>query len=168
MPPFSLEICTAVNKPAKYLLKASLSSVSSSIFNASRQTRVHFFTATLTPTNHIPLATRTRISLSRDYKVKDLGTVQHIIGRNVDHSATVICISQPGYIASVLNRFRMSDAKTFSSPIAPELLSQILPPPKHLYTSLFDQKSLIVSLRYLAECTRPDTSFIWTDWKFRA
>jgi len=54
----------------------------------------------------------------------------------------------------------MCDSKTFTSPIASELLSPNQSSAKPLNTSRHDYKALIGSLRYLADSTRPDIAFI--------
>ena len=114
----------------------------------------------LVVTNHTPLSNQVRNQLSRKYKLKDLGRVQHLLGWKITHSTEGITISQPSYIQELLDKYGLTNAKTFSSPIASELITLDTTSAKPLDENTHDYKGVIGSLRYLADSTRPDISFI--------
>ena len=110
--------------------------------------------------NSTALISHTKSTLLCKYSVKDLGPVSAILGWKVTQSQSGITISQPGYISSLLEKYRHTTAKPSPSPIASELLAPNNRDSKPLDTSLYDYTGLIGSLRYLADCTRPDISYI--------
>ena len=114
----------------------------------------------LVVTNSDHLVQNVKSAIQHKYTLKDLGTVEHILGWKVTHSKEGILISQPAYIDSLLERFRLTESKTFNSPIASELISAGNNTDSPLDTTKFDYKALIGSLRYVTDCTRPDIAFI--------
>jgi len=114
----------------------------------------------LVVSNHIPLVNKVKTRLQQKYTLKDLGQVTNILGWKVEHSKEGIKISQPGYIQNLIDRFGQTDAKPFPSPIASELVADLNSESKPLDTSTYEYKSLIGSLRYLCDSTRPDLSYI--------
>ena len=98
--------------------------------------------------------------LESKYVIKDLGPVKHILGWKVNRDNTGIHVSQPAYIATLLQNFGLTGAKPASSPVASDILNTTKHLSEPLDTSKFNYTSLVGSLRYLADSTRPDISYI--------
>ena len=72
--------------------------------------------------NSRTLISSTKNTLLQKYALKDLGPVSTLLGWKVTQSKQGITISQPGYIQSLLDKYRHTHAKPSPSPIASELL----------------------------------------------
>ncbi|CAN0846213.1 Retrovirus-related Pol polyprotein from transposon TNT 1-94 [Linum grandiflorum] len=105
---------------------------------------------------------RLKEELSKSFAMKDLGPAKQILGMKIsrDRRNGKIWLSQEKYIERVLERFKMSKAKTVSTPLAGHFnLSS-----KHCPTSEEDKEemknvpyaSAVGSLMYAMVCTRPD------------
>jgi hypothetical protein len=59
--------------------------------------------------------------LSSEFEMKDLGSSKKILGMEItrDRKSTVLFLNQQNYIQKVPHRFNMHDAKSISTPIAP-------------------------------------------------
>ena len=111
-------------------------------------------------TNNPPLRDKAKLHIQTKYKLKDLGPVTHILGWKVTRDTTGIKLSQPAYIKTLLSKYGLQDAKTAPSPIASEILNTPEHATKALDTKKYDYHGIIGSIRYLADSTRPDISFI--------
>ena len=129
----SKQACTIFTSGlAKFLTLSNferLSSDACSFVLRSHSERSHFSILVITvedflvTSNILELLSKVKDQLRQKYKYKDLGRVEHIIGWKVTHTDAGIKITQLGYIKTVLDKFRLTDAKPTSSPIASELLA---------------------------------------------
>ena len=94
--------------------------------------------------------------LSTTSTVKDLGPLRYFLGLQIDYKKAGFFVHQSKYITDLLTKFKMSDCKATSTPIAISLI---------LSTSSSDSlanptpyRSLVSALQY-ATFTRPDITF---------
>jgi len=99
--------------------------------------------------------------LGQRFKGKDLGDAHHILGIKIDRDRfkKTLSMSQARYARAVLDRFGMSTCKPAKTPMETGL--SLLPRQEgedaadtHLY------RSIVGSLMYLAQGTRPDLAFV--------
>ena len=110
--------------------------------------------------NNPQLREHAKQHLQTKYILKDLGPVTHLLGWKVTRTTEAIKISQPAYIAALLEKFGLQNAKPASSPIATDLINTTEQINTPLDTKKHDYNGLIGSLRYLADSTRPDIAYI--------
>ena len=99
--------------------------------------------------------------LGREFEVHNLGEPHYLIGMEInrDHCVGTITLSQKQYIRKVLEKHQMSDLKSVTTPIDPNvvLLKWTKPPDdgkaSHLYATA------IGSLMYAAIGSRPNIAF---------
>jgi hypothetical protein len=94
--------------------------------------------------------------LSTTFEVKDLGPLRYFLGLQIDYKKAGFFVHQSKYITDLLTKFKMSDCKPASTPIATAPV---------LSTSASDSladptpyRSLVGALQY-ATFTRPDITF---------
>uniref|UniRef100_A0A2N9G958 Reverse transcriptase Ty1/copia-type domain-containing protein n=1 Tax=Fagus sylvatica TaxID=28930 RepID=A0A2N9G958_FAGSY len=94
--------------------------------------------------------------LSTTFEVKDLGPLRYFLGLQIDYKKAGFFVHQSKYITDLLTKFKMSDCKAASTPIATSPI---------LSTSCSDSladptpyRSLVDALQY-ATFTRPDITF---------
>uniref|UniRef100_A0A2N9GPU6 Reverse transcriptase Ty1/copia-type domain-containing protein n=1 Tax=Fagus sylvatica TaxID=28930 RepID=A0A2N9GPU6_FAGSY len=94
--------------------------------------------------------------LSTTFEVKDLGPLRYFLGLQIDYKNAGFFVHQSKYITDLLTKFKMSDCKAVSTPIATSPV---------LSTSCSDSladptpyRSLVGALQY-ATFTRPDITF---------
>uniref|UniRef100_A0A2N9F5L7 Reverse transcriptase Ty1/copia-type domain-containing protein n=1 Tax=Fagus sylvatica TaxID=28930 RepID=A0A2N9F5L7_FAGSY len=94
--------------------------------------------------------------LSTTFEVKDLGPLRYFLGLQIDYKKAGFFVHQSKYITDLLTKFKMSDCKLASTPIATAPV---------LSTSASDSladptpyRSLVGALQY-ATFTRPDITF---------
>jgi len=95
------------------------------------------------------------------FDVRDLDSPTKYLGINIDRDkdTQAIKISQPLYIAKMIEKFDMSSAKPAKSPLpvstvyTSELGTRLMPNDHALY------REIVGSIQYLAVCTRPDIQF---------
>uniref|UniRef100_A0A2N9GXN5 Reverse transcriptase Ty1/copia-type domain-containing protein n=1 Tax=Fagus sylvatica TaxID=28930 RepID=A0A2N9GXN5_FAGSY len=94
--------------------------------------------------------------LSTTFKVKDLGPLRYFLGLQIDYKKAGFFVHQSKYITDLLTKFKMSDCKAASTPIATSPI---------LSTSCSDSladptpyRSLVGVLQY-ATFTRPNITF---------
>lgn len=102
--------------------------------------------------------------LNKSFAMKDLGPAKQILGVKItrDRRERKLWLSQESYILKVLERFRMSNAKSVNTPLASHFKLSVKQCP-----STEDEKkemdkvpyaSAVGSLMYAMVCTRPDIS----------
>ena len=100
--------------------------------------------------------------LMSDYKIKDMGDVQMILGMRVtrDRENEIIRIDQGLYIDKILKKFSMQDCKPVSTPETTVSLSEIISNEMNEsdieYMKTVPYREAIGALLYAAICTRPD------------
>ena len=98
-------------------------------------------------------------SLSKRFKVKDLGKLKYFLGVNVvqNHHKETVWLGQQTYTESMLKKFGFDNAKSISSPVdVGTKLTKATDSNELVDSSLY--QSAIRSLLYLATKTRPDIS----------
>lgn len=98
-------------------------------------------------------------NLSREFKVKDLGEVNHCLGIQFLRDGNRIIMHQKRFIEETLERFGMTDSKPVGTPMD---LNVKLTKPKNVAEPLTQKlpfRELIGTLTYLAVATRPDIAF---------
>jgi hypothetical protein len=98
-----------------------------------------------------------KTSLSKNFKMKDLGSLHFCLGISVEQSEDGIKLSQKQYIEKLLERYGLQDAKPVSTPmdvnvklVADDGQSKPVDPVGY--------QSIVGSLLYAAVATRPDIS----------
>jgi hypothetical protein len=103
-----------------------------------------------------------KTSIKERFDITDNGHISEILGLQVDYDRTNRCIKlyQHGYATSVLERFGMIDCKPVSTPMIPHAplkktdeAGNFVPADSAWY------KSVVGSLIYLSNSTRPDLAF---------
>ena len=106
-----------------------------------------------------------KMKLNNRYALTDLGPIQWLLGIKVtrNHEARTISLSQEGYIASILKRFSLQDAKAVDTP----MLLSVSYSKRDCPTNNIERKHMarvpyreaIGSLMYASVATRPDITF---------
>jgi hypothetical protein len=96
----------------------------------------------------------TKELLSKEFDMKDLGSLKYILGIEVNGDKGGYSLHQSKYINEILKRFSMEDCKPLHTPA-------ITPPgiPTEEFPDTSKYQQAVGSLNYLATCTRPDISF---------
>ena len=94
-------------------------------------------------------------SLKTEFKVTDLGTVNWLIGIQIEFLESGIALSQAAYIDKILNRFGMFDCSKVAIPIDPHhTLHKTTEDSKTIDKKFYQQ--IIGSIMYTVIGTRPD------------
>ena len=101
--------------------------------------------------------TKLKETLHQNFSMKDLGSLEHILGIKVCCSSNSIALCQSTYIDKMLERFSFDDCKPVSIPILNWLSKPIDDSDNPFDVQTYQQA--IGSLNFLAVCTRPDISF---------
>jgi hypothetical protein len=95
--------------------------------------------------------------MTETFEMTDLGELKYILGIHVEQSLNFIKIHQRNYIRELVTKFKLEDSRVFNTPMETGL---------HLRKCQDDSEivdkpyaSLIGSLLYLSNCTRPDITF---------
>ncbi|KAK4397572.1 Retrovirus-related Pol polyprotein from transposon TNT 1-94 [Sesamum angolense] len=96
--------------------------------------------------------------LSSHFDMKDLGEANFILGMKITKTGDGIFLDQSHYIDKILKKYNFIDCKHVTTPFDPSI---------HLFSvenddDVINQKeyaSLIGSLRYAIDCTRPDIAY---------
>ena len=101
-----------------------------------------------------------KIAFNNRFKMTDLGLLSSFLGLRVDQQSNGnITISQPGYIDTLLNKFKLSERSSVSVPLTRDDQLLILQKgDKITHDPSLGIRNLIGSLLYLSMCTRPDIS----------
>jgi hypothetical protein len=89
--------------------------------------------------------------------MKDLGSLQYILGIHVFEDTEAVYLNQGAYIDQILKWFGMENCKPISTPAAVDL--KLVKEDSSKPVSQTDYQSMIGSLLYLAISTRPDISY---------
>lgn len=97
--------------------------------------------------------------LSKDFKVHDFTKATYLLGIQITRlNSTSVQLHQSQYIADLLETFGMTDCKINPTPMQSNI--QLLPSDDDQYAQFLktgnDYRSIIGSIGYLAQCTRPD------------
>ncbi|GLI71656.1 hypothetical protein VaNZ11_016937 [Volvox africanus] len=116
----------------------------------------------LTASNCVKLLAEVKQQLAREFDVRDLGEVSRFLGIEVvrDRGTRSIKISQKRYALDLVQKFGLVDAKPDLIPMQPNraLLNtrDIDEEEQEPFQDATQYRSLVGSLMYLADCTRPD------------
>lgn len=105
---------------------------------------------------------RLKQELSKSFDMKDLGPARKILGISIsrDRKARKLWLSQEKYIEKVLERFRMENAKSVSTPLATHMKLSVKQSPstdkEKEEMKNVPYSSAVGSLMYAMVCTRPD------------
>ena len=102
-----------------------------------------------------------KTQISKEYTVKDLGSLKYFLGIEFHMSDTSVQMSQSGYCKTILERFGMMDCKPMKIPCEKNIHDELR---EHVNSPLLEDatryRELVGSLIYLQQVTRPDISFI--------
>ena len=104
--------------------------------------------------------------LKSKFEMKDLGKTRFCLGLELEHCTDGILVHQSNYTHKVLRHFNEDKAKPSSTPMVVRTLDAKRDPfrPKEDDEELLEPEvpylSVIGALLYLAQCTRPDISFV--------
>lgn len=104
-------------------------------------------------------------TLSKNFKMKDLGNASNVLGIriNYDHRNGVIKLDQRGYTEAVLHRFNMFFCDPVKLPKDPNqrLTNEMSPTNAEEFRKMENvpYQEAVGSILYLQQCTRPDISF---------
>ena len=99
-------------------------------------------------------------ALSRKYKMKDLGELNHFVGVKVvqNHVNNSVWLGQPAYSKCILSKFGMSDCKPISTPAAPDS-KLVKATASDELADEHEYQSAVGSLLYFSSQTRPDITY---------
>jgi hypothetical protein len=99
-----------------------------------------------------------KVQLSSEFKMKDLGKLEHFLGMRISRVNNPITIDQNGYIRQILERFGMENSKPVSTPVA--VGCRLTPNDGHAtQTDIKQYQAMVGSLMYAMLCTRPDLAY---------
>lgn len=116
-------------------------------------------------TNDDVLGNKLKITLSDNFRMKDMGEASSVLGIRIirDKSNGSIAIDQSQYLADVLNRFGMSDCNAVSTPLDlnQKISSKMSPSSGDEMEAMSNvpYEQAIGSLLFAAQVTRPDICF---------
>lgn len=102
---------------------------------------------------------RMKKNLSREFEIKDFGSVGCCLGIQFVRDGDRIFIHQKGYIEDILRRFGMTDSKPIGTPV--DLNVKLTMPEEASDSDIhtLPYRELVGALTYLAVSTRPDIAF---------
>ena len=109
--------------------------------------------------------TKTAKYLKKEFEMKDLGKTKFCIGLQIEHFPNGVLVHQSTYIKKILKRFNMDKAHPLSSLMVVRSLDvkkdsfRPCEKGKELLGPEVPYLSVIGSLMYLANCTRPNIAF---------
>lgn len=106
-------------------------------------------------TGDLKLVLYLKTLLAKQFDMKDLGLVKHILGIEVIRTPEAIYLSQSHYIKTVLEKFGMTDCKPLATPAVVDHSHDGLA----AIDSTTPYLEAVGSLNFLATRTRPDISF---------
>jgi hypothetical protein len=99
--------------------------------------------------------------IKKDFKIKDLGKAQHVLGMKITHNKGSIRIDQEHYVKALVTKYNMEDAKTYGTPMQSNIKleksteAEII----EFKKTGHDYRAAIGCLNYLSQCTRPDITY---------
>ena len=100
-------------------------------------------------------------NFANSFLIKDLGELNWFLGIQFNITKNCISLNQSFYVQTILNRFKMNEAKPRSLPVDPSVYDLLRQPSEYLQNPT-SFRELIGSLIYLMTGTRPDLAFIVT------
>ena len=94
--------------------------------------------------------------LHQQFEMKDLGTLNYFLGLEVSHDSTGSYLSQAKYASDLLARAGLTDCKTASTPVDPQI--RLTPLDGTLLSDATLYRQLVGSLVYLT-VTCPDIAY---------
>lgn len=96
--------------------------------------------------------------IAERFEVKDMGTLDHLVGVQVIQESGKVWIGQPTYIQKVLRRFGIGNANPVDTPVDPssKLVKATDESELHIQG---EYQSAVGMLLYLSPATRPYTTF---------
>ncbi|KXJ71623.1 hypothetical protein RP20_CCG020139 [Aedes albopictus] len=96
------------------------------------------------------------------FHMKDLGEAKQVLGMRITRSDDAVMLDQERYVDELLERFKMTNCNTVSTPADPHQRltktgSTTKKQKQHMEKVLFRQ--LVGGLQFLAHCTRPDIAY---------
>jgi hypothetical protein len=95
--------------------------------------------------------------LAERFEMSDLGELKYILGIQVSQKSGRITISQQHYVDELLEKFKMPECKGYTTPMEPGAALVKATESDTIVDAPY--ASLIGSLLYLSNCTRPDITF---------
>ncbi|KAF1315048.1 Integrase catalytic core protein, partial [Globisporangium splendens] len=97
-------------------------------------------------------------ALEKEYKLKDLGEVKHLLAMEIHHDGDIMTISQQAYVDKVLRQFGVQDSASSRVPMNEKCNPRRpeLPYGSDVNRKDIPYRQLVGSLQYLVKCTRPD------------
>ncbi|KAF5775122.1 putative RNA-directed DNA polymerase [Helianthus annuus] len=105
---------------------------------------------------HLEGISETKKYLSLNFKMKDLGEVDTILGIKVKRAGSQISLSQSHYIEKILTKFQHLNIKEFNTPFDPSVKLNVN---SGRAVAQLEYASAIGSMMYATHCTRPDIAF---------
>ena len=106
--------------------------------------------------SHIDAVNKVKNLLRQNFDMKDLGEADLILGTKITRTSDGIALDQSHYIEKLLRKYNYFDCKPVCSPYDPSVKLF-----KNTGESIrqTEYASIIGSLRYAADCTRPDITY---------
>lgn len=101
--------------------------------------------------------------LNKDFKIKDLGIAQHILGMKINYlEDNKIFLNQEHYVKNLVEEYGLEDGKTTGTPMQAniKLIKATQEESAQFKEKGLDYRSAIGSLNYLSQCTRPDITYV--------
>ncbi|KAL0289502.1 UNVERIFIED_CONTAM: Retrovirus-related Pol polyprotein from transposon TNT 1-94 [Sesamum radiatum] len=115
--------------------------------------------------NDVKMLGDTKVWLSTQFSMKDLGEASYILGIKIirDRSKRMLGMTQTSYVEKVLKRFKMENSKRGFLPVrhGVKLSKKQSPKTNEELRKMFDipYASAVGSIQYVVQCTRPDVAF---------
>lgn len=101
--------------------------------------------------------------LQKDFKIKDLGIAQHILGMKIEYlQDEKMFINQEHYIKNLVEEYGLEDGKVTGTTMQAnlKLIKSTPEEATQFKTRGLDYRSAVGSLNYLSQCTRPDITYV--------
>ena len=105
---------------------------------------------------HLEGILETKKYLSSNFKMKDLGEVDTILGIKVKRAGSQISLSQSHYIEKILTKFQHLKIKEFNTPFHSSVKLNVN---SGRAVAQLEYASVVGSMMYATHCTTPDIPF---------
>lgn len=104
--------------------------------------------------------TRFKLEIANKFKTTDKGQLKFCLNMYIEWSKDRKCmkISQRNFVSNLLEQYNMNNCKPNATPVAKSTIFKGAEP-SEVIKQVTDFQSLVGSLLYLANCTRPDIAF---------
>nr|KAJ0190715.1 hypothetical protein LSAT_V11C800406370 [Lactuca sativa] len=106
---------------------------------------------------HLEGILETKKYLSSNFKMKDLGEVDTILGIKVKRTGGQISLSQSHYIEKIMTKFQHLNIKEFNTPFDSSVKLKVN---FGRAVAQLEYASVVGSMMYATHCTRPDIAFV--------